>query len=377
MMRRAELVGLLCLALGCGGSPKSTGTPPDETGGEGGEGGAGGKVSPRPDAAAAVPLDSAAGPTDPDGGAPDVVPSNGAEAGPPPADANPSPDTAAPVGEFPLAAVKAGKVALFGKVGTHTEGPSFRDGSIYFASDGNGLVRADETGKVFKYHPRLVPVGTYLLADGSMLVCDKNQTVVQLFKDGSVGALLSAEDRKRADFCNDVAIDHKGDIFFTNPHAGDIWRLTVAGVMDKVAGGLGYCNGVEVDREGTSLYFSTSGGLFKIALPAAGTSFGAPQKVGPGNADGLAFDVWGNLWLAEYVGSKLEVFDPVKKQVIASIAAGGITNLCFVDDLAYVTIANKGVAKVAIPGIRGFLHPGAARYDIKQMLDLKPVNDPL
>jgi hypothetical protein len=30
-----------------------------------------------------------------------------------------------------------------------------------------------------------------------------------------------------------------------------------------------------------------------------------------------------------------------------------------------------------MPGIRGFLHPGASKYTIKQMLDLKPVNDPL
>jgi sugar lactone lactonase YvrE len=376
MMRRAELVGLLCLVLGCGGAPKSAGTPPDETGGDGGggsTGGAGGQVAPKPDTALSTSPD--VGMTAADTGGGETGGTNGAEAGVSEPDA--SPDTAAPVGEFPLAAVKAGKVALFGKVGTHTEGPSFRDGSVYFASDGNGLVRADDTGKVFKYHPKLVPVGTYLLADGSMLACDKGWTVVQVFKDGTVGSLFSAEDHKRVDFCNDVAVDHKGDIFFTNPHAGDIWRLTAAGAMDKVAGGLGYCNGVEIDREGTSLYFSTSGGLFKVALPATGNSFGAPQKVGPGNADGLAFDVWGNLWLAEYIGSKLEVFDPVKKQVIASIGAAGITNLCFVDDLAYVTIANKGVAKISIPGIRGFLHPGAAKYTIKQMLDLKPVNDPL
>ena len=154
----------------------------------------------------------------------------------PPARPRTPPHPSAP---FPLEAVKGAKSTLFGRVGTHTEGPSYREGSVYFASDGNGLVRADETGKMFKYHPKLAPVGTYLLADGSMLVCDKGHTVVQVFKDGSVGSLFSAEDHNRIDFCNDLSIDAKGDIFFTNPHAGDIWRLTVAGTLDKVVGGQG------------------------------------------------------------------------------------------------------------------------------------------
>jgi sugar lactone lactonase YvrE len=200
-----------------------------------------------------------------------------------------------------------------------------------------------------------------------------------VFKDGSVGSLFSAADHAKVDFCNDLTIDAKGDIYFTNPHAGDVWRLSVAGVLDKVVGGQDFPNGLEVDRAGTSLYLSAGGALWKIALPASGNTFGAPQKVGPGGADGMAFDDWDHLWLSIYSSGQLAIWDPATKQTIASISAGSAssTNVCFADGAVYTTIADKGVYKIPIAGIRGFLHPGAAKYTIKQMLNLTSVNDPL
>jgi sugar lactone lactonase YvrE len=377
-----SVVVLLLGACGSGSSPNGP-APPDDTGGEGGgaaTGGAGGKTTtPRPDASPSPDVSS----SEPDtGGAATGGSTGGAEAGAPSPDLAPSPsDTGAPAGEFPLAAVKAGKAALFGRVGTQTEGPSYRDGSVYFASDGNGLVRADETGKLFKYHPKLAPVGTYLLADGSMLVCEKAYTIVQVFKDGSVGSLFSAADHAKVDFCNDLTIDAKGDVYFTNPHNDTVWRLSVGGTLDKVAGlaNGAFPNGLEVDRAGTSLYLSASGALWKIDLPATGNTFGAPQKVGPGGADGMAFDDWDHLWLSDYFAGKLVVWDPATKQTLASISAGAVnaTNVCFGNDAVYTTVFQKGVYKIPIAGIRGFLHPGASKYNIKQMLNLTPVNDPL
>src|SRR6185436_10727198 len=306
----------------------------------------------------------------------------GAEAGVPTPDTAVEPDLGGGMmGEFPLAAVKAGKAALSGRVRTQTEGPSYRGGSVYFASDGNGLVRVDDTGKVFKYHPKLNPVGTYLLADGSMLVCEKAYTVVQVFKDGSVGSLFSAADHAKVDFCNDLTIDAKGDVYFTNPHNDTVWRLSVDGALDRVAAlaNGAFPNGLEVDRAGTSLYLSASGALWKIDLPASGNTFPAPQKVGPGGADGMAFDDWDHLWLSIYSSGQLVVWDPATRQTIASISAGSAssTNVCFGDGAVYTTIFQKGVYKIPIAGIRGFLHKGADKYTIKQMLNLTPVNDPL
>jgi sugar lactone lactonase YvrE len=283
-------------------------------------------------------------------------------------------------GGFPLAAVKMAKAVAFAKVMTQTEGPSFRDGSVYFASDGNGLVRADASGKLWKYHPTLSPVGTYLLADGSILVCEKTYTVVQVFKDGHVASLFSAAEHAKVDFCNDLTVDARGDIYFSNPHANEVWRMSVAGVLDKVESGMDFPNGLEVDPASKYLYLAVTGALVRTALPDSGNTFPAPEKIGPAGADGMAFDVWGHLWMAIYTDGSFSVFDPMTKMVIATVPGGGpgLTNITFAGEgTIFSTVADHGLYKLSIPGVRGFLHPGAAKYAIKQMLDLQPVNDPL
>jgi sugar lactone lactonase YvrE len=370
-------LGLWAVWLGaCGGSPASSPgkmQPPDET-----EDAGGGGQGPAPKLDAAVVRDSASS-SAPDLESPaaevsPLAPDQGTTVEPDAA----APDTAPPLGEFPAEAVKAAKFSQYARVNTHLEGPSLRDGNLFFASDGNGFLRADAAGKVYKYHPRLAPVGSYWLSvDNSLLVCDKSYTVVQIFADGSVAGLLSDADRGRINFCNDVAVDARGNIYFTQARAGDIWRLTPEGVLDKVTGGHNYPNGVEIDRESKYLYFSTNG-IQRLTIPESGTGFGAPQSVGgPDNVDGMAFDAWGNLWISVYAGG-LRIWDVNKKAAVATF--GGVannTNLTIANDMVYVTVANSGLAKASIPGMRPFLHPGAPRYAIKKMLDLKPVDDPL
>jgi sugar lactone lactonase YvrE len=383
-LKRAVAVGVLCLFAGCGGAPSGSqgqNTPPQETepdaGGSGGRGGMGGSSQPsKVDAA----LDVGSSPVLDAVGSVETSAFNPPDAIAVEPDTAPAADMTPPLGEFPMEAVKSAKFDQIGRVATHLEGPTYRDGSVYFASDGNGIVRADLTGKVFKYHPRLAPVGSYLLADGSMLWCDKGYTLVQIFPDGSVGALTTAAEHTQVDFCNDVTVDGAGNIYFTDARAGEIWRMDPAGAMVKVTAGHNYPNGVEVDRESKYLYFTT-GSIQRLTIPASGTGFGSPQNVGgPDKVDGMAFDAWGNLWVAIYAGG-VRVFDPEKKQVIVNVGpSGGNTNLVFggpMGDVLYTTIANRGLFRATIPGVKGFLHPGAAKYTIKRMLDLKPVNDPL
>lgn len=377
MKFRASL-GCVVWLVACGGgspAPKTGGTP-DDVHEDAGAGGTGGQVvTPKVDAARDVGSSSpeVARFVEPEGGtagAPDT--------GAPDPDAAPPVDVAPALGEFPTDAVKAARFAQLSRLGTHCEGPSLRDGNVFFASDGNGFLRADAAGKVYRYHPRLAPVGSYHLSvDNSLLVCDKAYTVVQVFADGSVAGLLSDADRARINFCNDVTVDAKGNIYFTQARAGDIWRITPEGVLDKVTGGHDYPNGVEIDRESKYLYFSTKS-LNRLTIPESGTAFGAPQNVAPGQADGMAFDAWGNLWLAYYGGGgSIRVYDVVRKANIATFSVGGATNLVIGADVVVATGSNRGLFKATVPGVKGFLHPGAPKYAIKKMLDLKPVDDPL
>jgi sugar lactone lactonase YvrE len=308
-----------------------------------------------------------------DGRAPDP----GAGGGP--ADARPSdaamPDAGLP--EFPLATVKAARAEVYAQWGGHMEGPSWQNGNVYFASDGNGLMRVGADRKVVRYHPRLDPVGSYALADGSLLLCEKTNIVVQVFPDGKVGVIANQYQGQKIGFCNDVTVDGDGNIFFSEAHAGIIYRITPAGEVARVAGGINYPNGVEVDPESNFLYFGTGGSVRRIALPKTGTTFPAAETVlDLGNADGMAFDIWGHLWVAQVQGGNIAVVDVVAKKTIVSVSAGGglAINLTFGGperDAIFAVADNRGVIRIPV-GARGFMHPGAAKYTIKQMLDLAP-----
>ena len=288
----------------------------------------------------------------------------------------------APLGDFPLAAIKSARAEVYVAAATHVEGPSWRGDELFFAADGAGfgLMRVSADRKLFRYHPTLRPIGTYALATGSLLSCDHEKVLTQIFPDGKV-ALLAA-DFDPPEFCNDVTVDAPGNLYVTARRTGNLFRISPAGEIAKVVGGQDSPNGAEVDPASKYLYFGAGGSLRRVAIPASGNSFGPVETLAAApNADGMAFDAWGNLWVTQY-GAGLRIFDPARKQFIATVNTGGdaTTNVTFggtAGDTVFVTLANRGVMRVGpVPGLRGFLHPGAAQYSIKRMLDIAPANTP-
>ena len=258
-------------------------------------------------------------------------------------------------------------------VGAQIEGPTWRDGDLYFAQDGGGggMMKLNAAGQVSRFRPELHPIGSFLLADGSMLWCDHEHLLLQIFPDGRTGVLASIG---LAPKCNDVTVDAEGNIFFSD-YTDSIYRVTPSGQFTRALGGLAKPNGVEVDPDSKYVYFVTGGRLLRSELSAGGM-LGPAQPVvtlGGGNGDGLAFDQWGNIWVAVFQSGAVVIVDAVKKTVLANLDFGGAgpTNLTFGGpqrDQVYVTIANSGIwrANVGVPGFRG--HPGAASYPIKRML---------
>jgi sugar lactone lactonase YvrE len=378
----------LCVAttgVACSSSPAGVRTmEPAPTA----DGGAGGSVAGGQGGSAPAPPPDASGSAGGSGGSPVPPPAedSGATSTAGPPEAGPAQP---PLGPFPLDAIKAATPQLYGRAATHVEGPSFRGTDLFFAADGAGwgLMRIDADRKLYRYQPKLAPIGTYALADGSMLLCDHDvaNTLVQLFADGKAAVLPSDYmGQPQGEFCNDVAVDGAGNIYFTARHAGHIFRVTPAGEVSRVATGLGGLpNGVEVDRESKYLYFGTTGALMRMALPAsAGDPFGKPEMLGAApQSDGMQFDAWGNLWVVVYGARSIRVFAPDGK-VITNVDPGGPPiNLTFGgkdNDTLFVAIDGRGINKIGpIPGLRGFLHPGAPKYQIKKMLDLVPANTPV
>jgi gluconolactonase len=298
----------------------------------------------------------------------------------------PTPDAPAPptLGDFPLAAIKAAKAELYVKFNAHLEGPSWRNGEVFFAADGagGGLMRIAADGKLFRYQPKLLPVGSYLLADGSMLFGDHDRVVEQIFPDGKVGVLASDFAGKPIEFANDVTVDGAGNIYTSGRRSGTIHRISPAGEVLEVASGVNLPNGVEVDPNSKYLYFAAGANIMRLSLPAAGTDFGKPEMVLAGRQpDGMMFDAWGNLWVADWGAGHLVVIGPDGK-VLTTVESGGAPiNLCpggKDNDTIFVATDFKGIYKIGpIAGFRGFLHPGAAKYTLKTTLDLVPANTPV
>jgi sugar lactone lactonase YvrE len=327
-----------------------------------------GPAPPWPDAAVVVSAPADA-PSYPDAATPPADVAQVPEAGPPP-----------PLGPFPLAAVQAARPELVAAVPAHNEGPAWRDGEVFFAADGMGLLRADAQGKVYRYHPSLNPVGARTLADGTILLCEKKYILLQMFRDGRLGVLVG--EGTEAVFCNDVTVDAAGDVFFTDSRTRGIMRLTPEGQMTRAASSPGaQANGIEVDPGNHFVYFSDTGAnaLFRAPLTTGG--LGAVERLAPAICDGMAFDAWGNLWMAQITLGQAFIYDPGTRQVIGKVNMGGpeATNLVFggpANDQLYTTVVNKGLMRVPV-GARGFSHPGAAKYAVKMMLDLTPANTPL
>src|SRR6185436_1696397 len=170
------------------------------------------------------------------------------------------------------------------------------------------MMRVDANRKLYRYHPKLSPIGSYLLADRSLLVCDHNLILVQVFEDGKVAQLNSDFEGQAIEYCNDITVDGSGNLYVTGRHTGIIYRISPAGEVVKVATGLGLPNGVEVDPASKYLYFGVSGAIMRVPLPDGGSTFARPAKIGSaGNADGMAFDAWGTLWIADFSGKRLAI----------------------------------------------------------------------
>jgi sugar lactone lactonase YvrE len=405
------LAGLLGAAMACGSSPSSPGTGQGgDTGDTGGSSGSGGKPASGGGSgagtggatsgtggssgaggggsggAATGGASGSGGQTprmDASAGGSDGASTGGPEAGGDTGTTPVPPDMGgAPLGPFPLEAIRAAKSELFAAAATQVEGPSWRDGDVFFAADGGGfgMMRAAADRKLYRYFPTndLSPIGSYALKDGSILWCDHKLTVVQVFQDGKVAELPHSYQGKNIDFCNDITVDAEGNIYFSNPHSGDVYRITPGGQVDHVIARA--ANGVEVDPQSKYLYFGAGGTVSRLAIPKSGTAFGAPETVVAAGADGMQFDAWGNLWMAIFSGGEIRVYNPDRKQNVITISAGpgGTTNLTFGgkdSDTLYITNANRGLYKMGpIAGLRGFLHPGADKYMAARMLTITPAD---
>lgn len=114
--------------------------------------------------------------------------------------------------------VEAAKPKDHGPIGAG-EGPAWRDGSLYF-TDGKHINRLGSDGKtsVFRHN---ASNGLLFDREGRLVACESGlRRVTRTEKDGLITVLAERFRGKRFNTPNDLCMDSKGRIYFTDPRYG-------------------------------------------------------------------------------------------------------------------------------------------------------------
>jgi gluconolactonase len=218
---------------------------------------------------------------------------------------------------------KDAKPVGYGSVGAG-EGPaSDLKGNLYFTG-GDKITRRDASGNigVFK-SPAGGPNGLIFDLDGRMVACEsRNRRVVRYEPGGEITVLADQYEGKKFNSPNDLSIDSKGRIYFSDPRYGNrdsmemqvegVYRIDAPGKVARIiAGEVERPNGLFVAPGDKLLYVADNnnnnvGGarkLFSFTLKPDGTIDAKSRKLifdwkdgrGP---DGLKMDRAGRLYVA-------------------------------------------------------------------------------
>ena len=211
------------------------------------------------------------------------------------------------------------------------EGPAWKEGCLYF-TDGRNINRMDTHGntRVFR-GPAKANSSNGLIFDheGRLIACESGaRRVTRTEPDGSITVLANRYQGKRFNTPNDLTLDSKGRIYFTDPRYGPrrgmgildasgrpvegVYRIDAPGKITRLElPGIERPNGTLVSPKDEFLYIADNnnnnqGGsrkLFRFRLNSDGSADPTSGKIifdwkkgcGP---DGIKMDVAGRLYVA-------------------------------------------------------------------------------
>jgi len=239
--------------------------------------------------------------------------------------------------------------------GAFTEGPAYGpDRCIYFSDIGNRLMRFDPTtGKTTVHRePSGRTNGLDFDARGRLVACEGANTggkrrVSITEKDGTVRTLAERWNGKRFNSPNDLTVDLKGRVYFTDPrYVGDepreidlesVYRIDPDGTVTRVITDVQKPNGIILSPDMKTMYLADNnakGNKHLLALPLNDDGTVGPKRIlydfgSDRGIDGMSIDVKGNIYATAGQGktSGVHVFN-AKGEKLAFIATPETATNC-------------------------------------------------
>lgn len=228
-----------------------------------------------------------------------------------------------------------------------TEGPAAdAEGNVFFTDQPNDRIMkwSAEGGITTWMEGAGRANGLYFDQQGNLLACaDEHNQLWMISKDRKVTVLVSDYDGKKLNGPNDLWVDPKGGIYFTDPfYKRDYWtrtekeihqenvyylspdRKTLTMVMDEFV----RPNGIVGKSDGKTLYVADigAGKTYSFRIDADG-SLSDRKVFAEMGSDGMTIDKKGNLYLT---GKGVTVFNPQGTRIAhIAIEEPWTANVCF------------------------------------------------
>lgn len=205
------------------------------------------------------------------------------------------------------------------------EGPTVAaDGAIWCSElSGGRIARIDADATLARYDVGGAPNGLAIAPDRSVWFCDAGRNLVRRLdpSDGATETMIESIHGEALAAPNDLAFHVDGTLVFTCPGEsrrdpiGYICRRSADGVVDRVADGLLFPNGICFSADGERVFVAET---YACRVVAGRWDDTAPLDLspifdtpGPIGADGVAVDARGRIFTCVYGAGLVRVADSV------------------------------------------------------------------
>jgi gluconolactonase len=209
------------------------------------------------------------------------------------------------------------------------EGPAAdKDGNLFFTDINNNRIhKLDLNGALsIVREPTNRANGLIFDKDGNLIACEGGgKRVTSMAPDGTLTVLAHEYNGKPLNAPNDVWIDNKGGMYFTDPNYSGADNLTQDGehvyylsadrkTLTRVVSDMGKPNGIIGTPDNRRLYIADTGlrKIFVFAINPDG-SLGPKQEFVDSGSDGMTLDEQGNLYIT-WIGG-VGIYDSTGKQL--------------------------------------------------------------